>query len=120
MLKNMVYKIIMTTQKKTLEPITNNSETTAIFESIFSYLIIGLLCVIAFGVYRYHFKFNPAVLSLEQVRITPEMETLIQDQKPGLPLSPPDNFSVFSPPETFDHRTLSDKINGKAELYLPA
>jgi hypothetical protein len=120
MLKNMVYKIIMTTQKKTLEPITNNSETTAIFESVFSYLIIGLLCVIAFGVYRYHFKFNPAVLSLEQVRITPEMETLIQDQKPGLPLSPPDNFSVFSPPETFDHHTLSDKINGKAELYLPA
>jgi hypothetical protein len=40
--------------------------------------------------------------------------------KTGFSLEPPEKFSVFSPPETFDHMTLSDKIDGKAELYLPA
>ena len=110
----------MTTQKKSIEFSTNNSETTAVYESVLSFLIIGILCLIAFGIYRYHFKFNPAVLSLEQLRKTPEMETPLQNQKPDMPLSPPEKFSVFSPPETFDHMTLSDKIDGKAELYLPA
>ncbi len=110
----------MTTQKKIIESSTDNSETTAVYESVLSYLIIGILCLIAFGIYRYHFKFNPAVLSLEQLRKTPEMQTPLQNQKPDMPLSPPEKFSVFSPPETFDHMTLSDKIDGKAELYLPA
>jgi hypothetical protein len=110
----------MATQNKSIGPSTEKSETTAISESFLSYLIIGLLCLIAFGVYRYHFNFNPSVLVLEEIRITPEIDTFIQDQKPDLPLSPPEKFSVFSPPETFDHMTLSDKIDGKAELYLPA
>jgi hypothetical protein len=110
----------MTTQKKTLKPSTQNPETTSVSESILSYLIIGLLCLVAFGVYRYHFKFNPAVLSLEQLQKTPETQSFLQNQKPDLPLNPPEKFSVFSPPEIFDHITLSDKIDGKAELYLPA
>jgi hypothetical protein len=110
----------MAIQKKSLEPSSNNSEKTAGFESLISYLIVGLLCLIAFGVYQYHFNFNPAVLALEEIRITPQIITDVQDQKPDLPLIPPENFSVFSPPETFDHITLSDKIDGKAELYLPA
>jgi len=110
----------MITQKKSLEPSTDNSETISLSESVLSYLIIGLLCLVAFGVYRYHLNFNPAVLSLEQLRKTPEMETPPQNKTPDMPLSPPERFSVFSPPETFDYMTLSDKINGKAELYLPA
>lgn len=110
----------MVTQKKTLTPSSDHSNTTSLCQSILSYLIIGLLCVIAFGVYRYHFKFNPAVLALEELRNTPEMETIVQDIEQDLFLSLPENFSVFSPPENFDHMTLSDKIDGKAELYLPA
>jgi hypothetical protein len=110
----------MTTQKKTLKPSTEDPETTSVSESFLSYLIIGLLCLIAFGVYRYHLNFNPAVLSLDQLRNLPEMKTFLQDQKADFPLSPPEKYSAFSPPETFDHMTLSDKIDGKAELYLPA
>ncbi len=99
---------------------TDHLKTISVVESVLSYLIIGLLCLIAFGVYRSHFKFNPAVLSLEKIRITPAIDFLGQDQKTELPLSPPEKFSVFSSPEIFDSMTLSDKINGKAELYLPA
>lgn len=110
----------MTTHKKASDPANNNSKATMIAESTLSYFIIGLLCIIAFGVYRYHFNFNPAVLSMEELRLETEIETSLQQQKADLPLSPPENFSVFSPPENFDQMTLSEKINGKAELYLPA
>jgi hypothetical protein len=110
----------MTIQKKTLKPSVDKPDTGAVSESLLSYLIIGLLCLIAFGVYRHHLNYNPAVLNLEKIRITSPTDTASQNQKPDLFLSPPENFSVFSPPETFDHITLSDKINGKAELYLPA
>jgi hypothetical protein len=110
----------MATQKKILEHSIDNPDKSVVSESLLSYLIIGLLCLIAFGVYRYHLNYNPAVLNLENIRITLPTDTAAQYQKPDLPLIPPENFSVFSPPETFDHMTLSDKINGKAELYLPA
>jgi hypothetical protein len=110
----------MIVQKKSSKPFNDKSKATIISESIISYLIIGLLCLIAFGVYRYHLSFNPAVMALEQIRITPQIGTDVQDQIPYLPVTPPEQFSVFSPPEVFDRVTLSDKINGKAELYLPA
>jgi hypothetical protein len=110
----------MTTQKKILNPSIDNPDTATVSESLLSYLIIGLLCLIAFGVYRYHLNYNPAVLALEKIRKTSPTDTTDQNQKPDLLLSPPENFSVFSPTETFDHITLSDKIDGKAELYLPA
>jgi hypothetical protein len=110
----------MATQKKILKHSIDNPDKGMVSESLLSYLIIGLLCLIAFGVYRYHLNYNPAVLNLEKIRITSPTDTAAQNQKPDLFLSPPENFSVFSPPENFDHITLSDKINGKAELYLPA
>ena len=110
----------MTTDKKILDPADGNSKATPASESVLSFFIMGLLCLIAFGVYRYHFNFNPAVLSFDELRKIPEVETPLQNQKPDIPLSPPENFSVFSPPENFDRMTLSDKIDGKAELYLPA
>jgi len=64
--------------------------------------------------------FNPAVEvavglqspSLGQKRSVPEPETLS--------FSLPSDLDALGPVETFQSHTLSDKINGKAELYLKA
>jgi hypothetical protein len=61
----------MTTQKKILKPSIDNPNRATVSESFLSYLIIGLLCLIAFGVYRYHFNYNPAVLALEKFENIP-------------------------------------------------
>ncbi|MFO8083233.1 MAG: DUF6599 family protein [Desulfobacterales bacterium] len=82
-------------------------------------MILALLAVIAIGVYWRHLEFNPAVQALETIRQAPQIDTVRQEES-VFPLIPPDRFSIFSPPETFNQMTLSDKINGKAELYLPA
>lgn len=86
-----------------------------------SLVILGVLVVIAGGVFRAQFSYNPAV----------------QPPAPSLPpggknapaatisaesalISPPVGQSPLTPLEAFDAATLSDKINGKAELYLSA
>ncbi len=95
-----------------------NSKTNP--ESIAGCLILGVLILIAGGVYWFHLDYNPAVIALEKIRQTPQINAAAQQDKAGFPLKMPEGFTAFSSPEVFDFRTLSDKINGKAELYLPA
>lgn len=99
-----------------------NAKTSSpgVLETILGYLVLFILAVIAVGVYWYHLDFNPAVKALENIRQTPQMDFVQEKQETDSPLVVPDKFSIFSPPETFDRLTLSDKIDGKAELYLPA
>jgi hypothetical protein len=65
-------------------------------------------------------RFNPAVVNFLQGAA---------DQAKGLPAAPaaaepilpiPEGISLLTPAERFDRETLSDKIDGKAELYLSA
>jgi len=79
-------------------------------------VVFAVLAAIAFWLYTVQSRFNPAVLNFLQgaaVNAKPpaSAETL---------LDLPEGLAPLSPPERFDRETLSDKINGKAELYLSA
>ena len=110
----------MITRKKFYNNSESKSNSISVFESILGYLILVLLAVISAGVYWKQLGFNPAVQALEQIRKTPQMEIAQETPDSPFPMVPPDVFSILSPGETFDKITLSDKINGKAELYLPS
>ena len=90
-------------------------------QTLLSLVILGILVVIAVGVYRAQFDPNPAVQQMapalqagDKIQAAPpaSAETSLIIPLPGQ--------TPLSPPETFDTATLSDKINGKAELYLSA
>ncbi len=93
---------------------------TSAVESMVSWLVVGLLVVVAATVYRAQQDFNPAVLALQQVGNAVESASPAKVEKADSFFAFPPGFSELSPPEEFDENTLSDKINGKAELYLPA
>lgn len=90
-------------------------------QTVLSIVILSMLVVIGAGLIISQSRYNPAILS--KAEIWPAAE----GQKPP---SPPSAFEAFSPlpqgfkpltaPETFEADTLSDKIDGKAELYLSA
>lgn len=84
-----------------------------------SIMILGILVVIAGGVYLAQFNFNPAVEQMAPVLTADDksQNTAPASVEKSLILTPPGQ-APLSPPETFDTATLSDKINGKAELYL--
>lgn len=79
-------------------------------------IVLAGLAAITVAVYSIQFRFNPAVLNFLQgaavaTRTSASVEPL---------LDLPEGVSPMSPAERFDRETLSDKINGKAELYLSA
>ena len=77
--------------------------------------VLVLLAAIAFGIYTVQFRFNPAVTARQ---VLTESETVHQSfSLDGLM---PEGIEPLSSPEHFDPDTLSDKINGKAELYFSA
>jgi hypothetical protein len=79
-------------------------------------VVFAVLAVTAAGIYLVQFRFNPAVLNyLEGAAVVTQPPA---SAEPLLGL--PEGLSPLSPPERFDRETLSDKINGKAELYLSA
>ncbi len=77
--------------------------------------VLAALAVIALGIYTVQYRFNPAVNARQ---VLPEPATAAA----SLPLADlaPAGIEPLSPPERFDPDTLSDKINGKAELYFSA
>ena len=90
-------------------------------QTISSLAVLFILLVIASGIFLAQFNFNPSVLQNSSFSFTepnsaettpaPTAESII-------PLPP--GLVPLSPPESFDPQNLSDKINGKAELYLSA
>ena len=82
-----------------------------------SALLLVVLIIIAVSVFAMQFQYDPALWrDLGTVEIASgsglESATLSALETPGL--------QAMSPTEVYDSETLSDKINGKAELYLPA
>ncbi len=86
-----------------------------------SVVILGMLVVIGTGIFLAQFNQNPAVLQKE---LFLQLSARDKDSPPNtipeaiIPL-PPDLIPL-TVPESFEARNLSDKINGKAELYLSA
>jgi hypothetical protein len=97
---------------------------TAPKQTFVSLIILGVLAVISGGVFWVQFNYNPAVQSVSsalpagKTRDTSVAAPPPSAEKPLI--SSPSGQSPLTPLETFDAETLSDKINGKAELYLSA
>lgn len=90
-------------------------------QTFISLAILGTLAVIAGGIFIVQFNYNPAVKPVSSV-------LSVGHQKEKTPAVFPENSFISFPPgqtpsgalETFDATNLSDKIDGKAELYLSA
>ncbi|MGV8075411.1 MAG: DUF6599 family protein [Syntrophobacteraceae bacterium] len=84
-------------------------------------LVLATLAAIALGIFIRQFRFDPAVFTA----IAPNGNLAAPSSQAS---SGPSEFQTFmpqgltplTPPETFGPDNLSDKINGKAELYLSA
>ena len=91
------------------------------YETCLSLVILLVLTVIGSAVFQRQYRFNPAVLQTlsdrsdapgqEQSTPVRSVESLIRLKQ---------DISPLTPPETFTPENLSDKIDGKAELYLSA
>ncbi|MGD9732626.1 MAG: DUF6599 family protein [Desulfamplus sp.] len=103
--------------------------------------VIVVLIAIAAVIFNQQFSFNPAVTALSKKVVLPERDDIkeydsekqsdlnigssSEDSKEySKNLKPivriPKALMPLSDSESFNSETLSDKINGKAELYLPA
>jgi hypothetical protein len=90
-------------------------------QTVLSMVIISILVLIGAGIVITQSRFNPAILQKDA--LLPTVSLTGQDLPPAaieafIPLPP--NLKPLTAPEEFDAGTLSDKINGKAELYLSA
>jgi hypothetical protein len=85
------------------------------------YTILIVLLVISGGILLKQSQYNPSIFK----------PTTFQTESPALTSPPassaadlmryaPKSLTALTPPETFGPENLSDKINGKAELYLSA
>jgi hypothetical protein len=90
-------------------------------QTLLSLMVLGILAVVAGGVYLAQFNFNPAVQQMAPVLAAGDKGRAAPpaSAEKSLIVAPPGQ-SPLSPPEAFDAASLSDKINGKAELYLSA
>ena len=86
-----------------------------------SLIILGVLAIIAGGVFTAQFSFFPAVRQLASDLSAGDktQPARAATAEPAL-ITPPAGQVPMTPMEAFDAATLSDKINGKAELYLSA
>ena len=90
-------------------------------QTILSIVILSMLVVIGTALVIIQGRYNPSVLSNDEIWPSAKGQN---------PPNPPPMLEKFSPlpqglkpltaPETFKADTLSDKIDGKAELYLSA
>ena len=84
-------------------------------------VILGILAVIAGGIFFVQFNFNPAVQPVTSVLSAGHQNhTVPTDSSEQSLISFPSGQVPLDALETFDAADLSDKINGKAELYLTA
>lgn len=83
-----------------------------------SLALLALMGIIAAGVLYTQHSFNPAVTSRQQLA---DGEAVRRPAAPARTMvALPDGLKGLTPPESFSPQDLSDKINGKAELYLTA
>ena len=90
-------------------------------QTFLSMVILSILMVIGVGIFITQFHFNPGVLQKDELLPEPNKDKLSSQFSPNASFVPlPEGIQLLTPTEIFDSRNLSDKINGKAELYLSA
>jgi hypothetical protein len=94
---------------------------TSFAETCTGVFILALLAAIAGGVYIAQSMFDPGFYSVtlqKEGNGAYRKNSLPSPGSEPLPAFLPENLVPMGPEETFDSGTLSDKIDGKAELYL--
>ena len=92
---------------------------TSTQQTLLSLIIMGALILIFGGVFVTQYRFNAAVQQMVPILAAGDKPLTAPSASPQKSLIPsPAGQLPLSPAETFDAVTLSDKINGKAELYL--
>ncbi|MEJ2472745.1 MAG: hypothetical protein P8Y74_02505 [Desulfobacterales bacterium] len=91
------------------------------FETVLSFGILSVLALTAGVILIRQSDFNPAVLQLAADQVISGSPAALPASQTAAALVPlPQDVSVLTAPENFGPDTLSDKIDGKAELYLSA
>jgi hypothetical protein len=99
----------------------NENKHSSSRQTFSSLVILTILVFIGAGVIMSQYRHNPAVLQKDA--LVPTAAKIDRSSQPAsdesfLPLPP--GLVPLTASEIFDSQTLSDKINGKAELYLSA
>jgi hypothetical protein len=107
--------------KRTEVDVHRTNKKRNYLETYLTLLILSALMLTGTGIFLMQFRYNPAVINIETIGLPAERIPGTQKPSTGLPLFPmPKGLVPLSPPELFDSQNLSDKIDGKAELYLTA
>ena len=90
-------------------------------QTLASLAILVLLMIIGTGIFLAQFNYSPSILQSNSFSPSTDSdrESLPAPSKDAIIPLPP-GLVPLTPPESFDPQNLSDKINGKAELYLSA
>ena len=90
-------------------------------QTVLSIVIITILIVIGAGIVTIQYRFNPAVLQKDTIVSGVAKNSLSSPASAAQSLIPlPQGLIPLMAGEIFEAQNLSDKINGKAELYLSA
>jgi hypothetical protein len=90
-------------------------------QTILSMVILTILVVIGVGIFIAQSRFNPAVLQKDAFLSATTDKNASSQLSPMASFVPlPEGIRPLTETEIFDARNLSDKIDGKAELYLSA
>jgi hypothetical protein len=90
-------------------------------QTVLSMVILSTLILIGTGIVITQTRINPAILQNHELLPAADLNRQAGVPSPieaFIPLPP--NLTPFTSPEVFEAGNLSDKINGKAELYLSA
>jgi len=85
-------------------------------ETFLGIVLLLILTVIAAVIFSQQYQYNPAVVALRAPLTFSQKVASKAD--PGL--ATPEGMTPLTPVEVFKAQNLSDKINGKADLYLSA
>jgi hypothetical protein len=101
--------------------VRKSGDSSKTHQTVVCLIILFSLAFIAAGIILVQFRYNPAVLNKNTLL------TKVDNDNMSAPLSANESFIPlpqglvpFTAAETFDAHNLSDKIDGKAELYLSA
>jgi hypothetical protein len=90
-------------------------------QTLVSIAILFILILIGGNIFFVQFQFNPAVLQKDAFSAKPNPGQLSSELSPHAAFAPlPEGIQPLTAAQMFDARNLSDKIDGKAELYLSA
>jgi hypothetical protein len=100
-------------------PVIPSRSRPSVREACIAAAVLAALLAVAVGLLWTQSRFNPAVVNFlhgaaDRAKAAPAAAV----REPIFPL--PGGLSPLTPDERFDRDTLSDKIDGKAELYLSA